>query len=73
MGSPFFTPPTPPGDPVPPRVDIKPLFPAMQSKVNEGPSSQELERWYQVINDHLNEVGDPELEDVRDEIYRYLR
>lgn len=69
--SPFYEPPTPPGDPVPP-VDTKPLFPAIQRTANAGPSNTELEKWYDVLNRFLNELGDPELEDVRDEIYRYL-
>lgn len=46
--------------------------PTARESVTQGPDRSQLEHWYAVVNAHLDEVGDSELEDVRNEIYSYL-
>lgn len=39
-------------------------------------SVREIEDWYNVLNDFLTEdsgIGEPELEELRDKLYSYLR
>lgn len=39
-----------------------------------GPTNEDLERWYRELNESIGHPGEKDrIEDVRDEIYRYLR
>jgi hypothetical protein len=65
------------GDPVPEAKEPQKTFPAMQDKLNVGPTEAELEAWYTTLND-LSRLFDntphgDDLADIRDSIYKHLR
>jgi hypothetical protein len=45
---------------------------AAQQLKESGPDRTQLEHWYSALNALMDQVGNPELEDVRNEIYAYL-
>jgi hypothetical protein len=53
-------------------IGLSPTQKLAAQQLKDGPDRSQLERWYSVVNAHLDDVGDPELEDVRNEIYSYL-
>ncbi len=63
----------PPRTPGSENVGLSPTQKLARQQLKEsGPSRQELEHWYSIVNAHLDEVGNRELEDVRDAIYSFL-
>lgn len=58
-----------------PTIEIERVRPARNSDVRDVPINR-LEDWYRTLNEHVVSDSDPGndvLEDLRDEIYSYLR
>lgn len=70
--SPFYHKP-PARTPGSERTGLSPTEQVAQQQLRDVPTRDELEEWYDALNDYVIRNPDEELADVRDSIYRYLR
>jgi hypothetical protein len=69
--SPFYRKP-PEQTPGAERIGLSPTEQVAQQQLRDTPTRDELEEWYNALNDYLIRNPDEDIADVRDSIYRYL-